>query len=309
MRVAALDCGTNSLRLLIADIDPNSGQLDEVTRQLRMVRLGQDVDRTGVLAPAALQRTWAALEEYVELIQAAGPERVRFCATAAARSAANADELIHGVHARLGVPAEIISGETEAELSFRGATAAFTQLVGPVLVIDVGGGSTELIVGHPDGVVEEVVSLPAGSVRFTERYLRDDPPTPIQINQLRAQMAELMSPHQTLFSHVATVIGVAGTNTTIAAGVLGLETYQRERVHRAQLQVSHISEYVGGLTRQDRHARAALGYLHPGRVDVIVAGALIVEELLRLSPVQTVSISESDILDGIAWGLATQGDI
>ena len=305
-RVAAFDCGTNSLRLLIADLDPESGAMTELVREMRIVRLGQGVDRTGRFAEEAIARTFAALDEYAALVAEHRPELIRFCATSAARDAENAADFLAGVQERLGVVPEVIEGHEEARLSFEGVLRGLGRsdrpdsVSGPVLVLDIGGGSTELIVGTTasDLVTE---SLDIGSVRLTERHLHDDPPTPAQVAALRADVDAALAGARVDPASAGTVVGVAGTVTTVAAGVLGLPAYDRSRIHLARLARADVHATVLALVQMSVDERRALGYMHPGRADVIGAGALILDRVLERTTVDDLIVSESDILDGIAW--------
>jgi len=309
-RVAAFDCGTNSLRLLIADLDPGNGEMTELVREMRIVRLGQGVDRTGRISEESMARTFAALDEYAGMVDRHQPELLRFCATSAARDAANAEEFMRGVRSRVGVEPEVIDGDAEAQASFAGATRVLGDVAGPVLVLDIGGGSTELIVGTADGTMEVAQSLDIGSVRMTERHLHDDPPTADQVAELRADVDAVLDGCRVDPTRARTVVGVAGTVTTVAAGVLGLPAYDRERIHLARLSREHVHVTVDELVAMSVHERTALGYMHPGRADVIGAGALILDRVLQRTTVQELVVSESDILDGIAWscvGAAHEG--
>lgn len=299
-RVAAFDCGTNSLRLLIADLDAATGTATELVREMRIVRLGQGVDKTGRIAEESMQRAFVALDEFAALVAEHQPERVRFCATSAARDAENAAEFSDAVRSRIGVEVEIIAGEVEARASYDGATRVLPDAPAPVLVLDIGGGSTELILGDADGV-SVAHSLDIGSVRLTERHLRDDPPTAEQVAAVRADIDAALDGCRVDTARAASVIGVAGTATTVAAGVLGLPAYDRTRVHLAVLGRDVVLAHVGTLVGLTVAERRALPYMHPGRADVIGAGALILERILVRTGVGTVTVSESDILDGIAW--------
>jgi exopolyphosphatase/guanosine-5'-triphosphate,3'-diphosphate pyrophosphatase len=300
-RVAAFDCGTNSLRLLIADLDPATGEATELVREMRIVRLGQGVDRTGRISEESMERAFVALDEYAALVSEHTPEVVRFCATSAARDAGNADEFTAAVRDRIGVEVEVIAGDVEARASYDGATRALTGGEAPFLVLDIGGGSTELVLGTADGVVTAAQSLDVGSVRLTERHLRDDPPTAAQVDAVRADVDLALDACLVDPALARTVVGVAGTVTTIAAGVLGLPAYDRTRVHLAVLDRDAVRTTVDALVAMTVAERRALGYMHPGRADVIAAGALILERILLRTGVGTVTVSESDILDGIAW--------
>jgi exopolyphosphatase/guanosine-5'-triphosphate,3'-diphosphate pyrophosphatase len=295
MRVAAIDCGTNSIRLLVVD-----SATGELTRQMQIVRLGQDVDRTKRLAPEALLRTESALREYVATIREFDVDAVRMVATSAVRDAANRAEFEGMVRRTLGVPADIISGGQEAALSFAGAAGA----EGAVLVADLGGGSTELVLGRA-GVVTCAVSMDVGSVRMTERHLHADPPDPAQIAAVEVDVNAALDAAATTVAlgTEAELIGVAGTITTIAAMSLGLNRYDSARIHGARLPAAEVEATIGGLLAMTRAERSAIAVLHPGRVDVIGAGAIIMRTLMHRVGAATITISEHDILDGIAASL------
>ncbi|WP_104117900.1 Ppx/GppA phosphatase family protein [Arthrobacter sp. B1805] len=310
MRTAAIDCGTNSIRLLIADVD--GGVLTDVVRLMRVVRLGEGVDATGRLSDAALARTFAAAEEYATLIERHGSPPVRFVATSASRDAENRQVFVDGIRARLGVEPEVISGDEEARLSFNGAVSVLaTARDETVLVIDLGGGSTEFVAGTMDGLIA-ARSTNMGCVRYTERFLQNDPPTPEQIEAMDAEIARLMddAAAQVPLERITKIVGVAGSVTTVTAHALGLPEYQAERIHGAELPISTVSSAASDLLHMPRSARAALPYMHPGRVDVIGAGALIwraiVERVAAVTDgrVTTAITSEHDILDGIALSVA-----
>jgi exopolyphosphatase/guanosine-5'-triphosphate,3'-diphosphate pyrophosphatase len=307
-RVAAIDCGTNSIRLLIADAEAGrDGRLVDVVRRMEVVRLGQGVDRTGELAPEAIERTRVALEQYARQIAEAGAQRVRMVATSATRDAANRDDFVRMVRATLGADPEVITGHEEAALSFAGAVAGLPGLAGSagsVLVTDIGGGSTELVLGR-GSVVEASVSMDVGCVRLTERRLHDDPPTPEQVqaalDDLRAAIdaAALALP----LRGAASFVGVAGTVTTIAALALGLPAYDPAAIHGAVITADQVAGVTGELMSMPREQRAALPVMHPGRVDVIVGGALVLRTLMERTGSAQVIASEHDILDGIAQSL------
>jgi exopolyphosphatase/guanosine-5'-triphosphate,3'-diphosphate pyrophosphatase len=343
-RVAAIDCGTNSIRLLIADITPDAGgaaaaraPLADVTRQMRIVRLGEGVDRTGRLSPAALDRTMAALSEYAGLIAEARPEAVRMVATSATRDAANSQEFTDRVRAILGVAPEVISGDDEAWLSFTGATRelASTPLAAeclpPYLVTDIGGGSTEFVLG-PDGATAagqvprgqvprgqvprgqvprgqvprgqmQGRSVNIGCVRMTERHLHGDPPLPAEIADTTRDIdAALELVGEAVPAEKArTLVGLAGSVTTVAAIALGLGEYDSARIHHSRISAARVHEIAGELLAMTRAERAALPVMHPGRVDVIGAGALILDRIVTRFGFAEVLVSEHDILDGIAW--------
>ena len=312
-RVAAFDCGTNSLRLLIADLDAGTGEMTELVREMRIVRLGQGVDRTGRISEESMARTFAALDEYAGLVARHQPDRLRFCATSAARDAANAADFMAGVRERVGVEPEVIDGDEEARASFAGATRVLGDVPGPVLVMDIGGGSTELILGSPASAdrpaeVTAAQSLDVGSVRMTERHLHDDPPTAGQVAALRADVDAVLDGCRVELGQARTVVGVAGTVTTVAAGALGLPAYERERIHLARLTRDVVHATVDGLVAMTVEERKALGYMHPGRADVIAAGSLILDRVLQRTQVGELVVSESDILDGIAWSCMEMPD-
>ena len=303
-RVAAVDCGTNSIRLLVADLDPDTGAETEIERRMEIVRLGQGVDATGRLADEALERTFAACDRYAEAIRGHGAEQVRFVATSATRDASNRDAFVAGVRERLGVEPEVISGHEEAELSFRGATSALaTAAVAhdtPYLVVDIGGGSTEFVLGT--GTVEAARSVDVGCVRMTERHLNDDPPTLAQVTAARRDIdAAIDLAAQTVdLSRAKTLVGLAGSVTTIAAIALGLEEYDRARVHLSRIPAEVIRQTAADLLAMSHAQRAAIPVIHPGRVDVIAAGALILAQIVERLGLPELVVSEHDILDGIA---------
>ncbi|MDI3386656.1 Ppx/GppA phosphatase family protein [Streptomyces sp. B-S-A8] len=311
-RVAAIDCGTNSIRLLVADADPKTGQLVDLDRRMTIVRLGQDVDRTGRLAPEALERTFAACREYAEIIKEHGAEHLRFVATSASRDAENRDAFVRGVVGILGVEPEVITGDQEAEFSFTGATKELTGsgLETPYLVVDIGGGSTEFVVGDADGV-RAARSVDVGCVRMTERHLvRDgavsDPPTEAQVEAIRADIgAALDLAAQTVpIGSAHTLVGLAGSVTTIAAIALGLDAYESAAIHHSRIPFTQVKEITERLIGSTHAERAAIGPMHPGRVDVIAAGALVLLMIMERVGADEVVVSEHDILDGIAWSLA-----
>ncbi|MEU6124878.1 Ppx/GppA phosphatase family protein [Streptomyces sp. NPDC047123] len=311
-RVAAIDCGTNSIRLLVADADPATGELVDLDRRMRIVRLGQDVDRTGRLAPEALERTFAACREYAEVIKEHGAERVRFVATSASRDAQNRDEFVRGVLDILGVEPEVITGDQEAEFSFTGATKELTgraDLATPYLVVDIGGGSTEFVVGGER--VAAARSVDVGCVRMTERHLvRDgvvtDPPTEAQLEAIRTDIeAALDLAERTVpLKEARTLVGLAGSVTTIAAIALGLDTYDWRAIHHARISYEQVGAIVERLTHATHAERAAIPVMHPGRVDVIASGALVLLAIMDRVAAREVVVSEHDILDGIGWSLA-----
>jgi exopolyphosphatase/guanosine-5'-triphosphate,3'-diphosphate pyrophosphatase len=296
-KVAAIDCGTNTIKLLIGDLP------EVAVRESRMVRLGQGVDATGRLAPEALARAFAAIDEYAVLIADHGAERIRFCATSATRDAENAAEFTDGVRSRLGVEPVVLSGDEEARLAFDGALRGTEPLPDPVLVIDIGGGSTELILGERATGPLAAYSMDIGSVRLHERHLGGDPATPEQTASCVAAIDAALDACPVDPAAAAAVIGIAGTITTVAAGVLRLTAYDRDLIHGRVLDIEAVHRTVDELVRATRDERIALGYVHPGRADVIDAGALIFSRVLRRTTPPTVTIAETDILDGIAWSM------
>ena len=307
-RVAAFDCGTNSLRLLVTDIDVAAGTSREVVREMEVVRLGQGVDRTGHLAEASLQRVFAAVEGYMQQVRDLDVAHVRFCATSAARDADNAEEFLSGIRDRVGVRPEILVGDDEARTSFAGAVRDLPDLPEPLLVLDIGGGSTELILGSADGTIEAAHSLDIGSVRLNERHLHTDPPTKEEIAAAVGDIDRTLDTSDVDPARAASVIGVAGTVTTLAAGVLGLQAYEPELIHRSVLRPDAVQGMVAQLLTMLTEQRKALGYMHPGRADVIGAGGLILDRILRRTTVGSMLVSEHDILDGIAWSMVATGE-
>lgn len=311
-RVGAVDCGTNSIRLLVADVDPDTGALADVVRRMEVVRLGAGVDRTGAITPEAMARTLARCREYAEQCRELGAETVRFVATSASRDASNAADFVAGVQeafTHFGTAPEVVAGEEEAALSFRGATGGLQArgIPGPYLVVDLGGGSTEWVRG--EATVESACSLDIGSVRLTERHLHSDPP---DVGEIAAAVCEIDAAIDEAarlvdFTGVGSLVGLAGSVTTITAHALDLPQYDPDRIHLAQLSPGQVLAACQDLVHRTREQRAALGFMHPGRVDVIGAGALIWQEIVaRLAGlgVSRVVTSEHDILDGIAISAA-----
>lgn len=312
-RVAAVDCGTNSIRLLVADVD-EQGALHDVCREMRVVRLGQGVDATGRLAPEAIERTRVALSEYAGMIADAGATAVRMVATSATRDASNREDFFSMTREVLGavIPgagAEVITGDEEARLSFNGAVGELDPSQGPFVVVDLGGGSTEVVLGDESGV-HAAFSTDIGCVRITERCLHDDPPTPAQVEEARAFAQERLDE---AFAHVPveqahTWVGVAGTMTTIAALAEELPEYDAERVHLSRIPMPRLREVCNSLIAMTHTERAALGPMHPGRVDVIGGGAIVTLTLAdafeKKAGIDQLVVSEHDILDGIALSIA-----
>jgi len=312
-RVAAVDCGTNSLRLLIADVEPaaggSGGHLGDVARQMEIVRLGQGVDRTGRLAPQALARTFDVLRRYAETITATGAAAVRMVATSATRDAQNAEDFRTGVRAILGIGPEVISGNEEAALSFAGATVELAQTgpPGPYLVVDIGGGSTEFVLGEAGGRITASASFDIGCVRLTERHLHGDPPAAAEVAAATSDidaaldMVGVKMPE----AGAATLVGLAGSVTTVAGIALGLPSYDPSLLHHAQIPAYQVHAVTERLFRSSHAQRAVIGVMHPGRVDVIGGGALILDRVMTRFGFAHVLASEHDILDGIAWSLAS----
>jgi len=305
MRVAAIDCGTNSIRLLVAEVE-DSG-LRDVLRRMEIVRLGEGVDRTGRFADAALARTFAALDDYAAQITSLRAERVRMVATSATRDAANRDVFVAGVSERLGVAPDVVSGDEEAALSFHGATGELsaTDVAAPYLVCDIGGGSTEFVLGDESGP-RASRSVDIGCVRMTERHLHDDPPTGEQVDAARSDIEKAVAEAASTvpIGDAASLIGLAGSVTTVTALALGLDAYDPDRIHLTHVSAADVHRVTNDLLTMKRKARAALPVMHPGRVDVIAAGALVLDTIMRSGGFAEVVASEHDILDGIALSVA-----
>jgi exopolyphosphatase/guanosine-5'-triphosphate,3'-diphosphate pyrophosphatase len=302
-RVAAIDCGTNSIRLLVADV--SGGVLTDVVRRMEIVRLGAGVDRTGRLASGAIERTRVALADYARQVTALGAERTRMVATSATRDAANAGDFRDMVVATLGVPPEVVTGDEEARLSFTGAVRGLPADVDPpYLVVDIGGGSTEFVRGG--STVDAALSVDIGCVRMTERHLRTDPPTPQEIRAAEADITEAVDRALAAVDGRAarTLIGLAGSVTTVAAIALGLPSYQPDRIHHTRVSTVDVEKVTADLLAATGAERLTLPVMHPGRADVIGAGALILRVVLQRAGMDAVVASEHDILDGIAYGLA-----
>ncbi|MCU1698446.1 MAG: exopolyphosphatase [Mycobacterium sp.] len=315
MRVAAVDCGTNSIRLLIADVDAvgDGARLRDVHREMRIVRLGEGVDATGQFAPAALARTRAALAEYADEMRVHGAEKVRMVATSAARDVSNREEFFAMTAELLGavVPgamAEVITGTEEAALSFTGAVGELDGSAAPFVVVDLGGGSTEVVVGDAGGVTGSF-SADIGCVRLTERCLHSDPPTAAEIEEARMVVRDALSEalRAVPVEGAKTWVGVAGTMTTLSALAQGMVTYDPDAIHLSRVGFDGLLTVCGDLIAMTRKQRAALGPMHEGRVDVIGGGAIIVEELARelgsRAGIDELVVSEHDILDGIALSI------
>lgn len=309
-RVAAIDMGTNSTRLLVADVEPGAGgdardaRVDTVERLMRITRLGEGVDASRRLAPAAIERVAAVLREFRTVIDRCGATEVRAVATSAARDAANRDELVAAVTAALGVPAEIITGEEEAELSFLGATAGL-DAPAPFLVVDIGGGSTEFVVGtdRPTGLI----SIDAGCVRLTEAHLHGDPPTPAELSDAVHVMREHLTDVVREVPGVrdaATLVGLAGTVAAVAAVEQGLAGYDRDRIHGFRITRAAAEDVFRTLATESVAERRHNPGLEPERAPVVVGGCIVLVSVLRVLGYDEVLVSESDILDGIVRRLA-----
>lgn len=309
MRVGAIDCGTNSIRLLVADVD--GPRLVEVVRDMTIVRLGEGVDRTGAFSQAAMERTFAACEDYAATIEGLGVERLRFVATSASRDVSNRAAFVDGVRQRLGISPEVITGAEEARLSFRGAVEGLPvdDIAMPTLVVDIGGGSTEFVLGdrRADGAVdvEAAVSVDIGCVRMTERHLHADPPTLQQIARVEADVDAAIdrAARDVPLVRARSLIGVAGTVTTVLALIHGLREYDPAAIHGLVATPGEVEDVTSRLLVMPRADRAALSVMHPGRVDVIGGGALVLRAIVRRTGLP-VTASETDILDGVARTLA-----
>lgn len=325
-RFGAVDCGTNSIRMLITDVREVDGVLEmtELHRVMEIVRLGEGVDATGRLADAALERVRAALTDYADLMRTERVEAVRMVATSASRDASNRDEffsMTREILADWGVEAQVISGDEEAALSFRGAVDDFHPEEGPFCVIDVGGGSTEVIVGEYDGTVHGSLSVPMGSVRLTERFLRDSPPTEKQVDVARRYVAEhCRSVRESVpVASAKTIVGCAGTYTTLSALAQGLETYDPSAIHLSTLRFNALRSLNQSVLDTDRRTLAENPVMHPGRADVFAGGVVVIDGLMDMFEAVNASakekgsrgdavplefhVSEKDILDGIVAGL------
>ncbi|SIO84274.1 Ppx/GppA phosphatase family protein [Nocardiopsis sp. JB363] len=323
--VAAIDCGTNSIRLLIADVvslDGDEVQVVDADRRMEIVRLGEGVDETGAFSENALERTFDALRGYAEAIEAhgiaLGPDTVRMVATSATRDASNRQVFVDGVREIIGVEPEVVTGLEEAELSFVGATveldaeAADGEINGdfapPFLVVDIGGGSTEFVLGGldtDDELVRESLSVNVGCVRMSERHLRSDPPTAEQIEAAIADIDATLDEVEKVvpLGEAGSVVCVAGTATTVAGISLDLPEYDSERIHHTRVLAGDLERITGDLLRSTHAERAEIGVMHPGRVDVIGAGALVLSRVLARTGADHFTASEHDILDGVAWSL------
>jgi len=313
-RVAGIDCGTNSIRLLVADVDTDTGTLVDVERTMEVVRLGQGVDRTGRIAPEALERALDATRRYAARCAELGVESIRYVATSATRDAENRHEFVDGVRDAIGVEPEVVDGEEEARLSFRGAAGVLgSRHPGPFLVVDLGGGSTELVLGTTAPIA--AYSMDVGCVRLTERHLYGDPPTAAEIAAASADVRAALDAASAVvpLGETLTLVGLAGTITSVTAHALGLPRYDPQVIDGSLLPADAVLAAAEDLLHRTHAERAALPFMHPGRVDVIGAGALVWAEVVRrvqrdvaragrtLGPIVT---SEHDILDGITLSAA-----
>jgi exopolyphosphatase / guanosine-5'-triphosphate,3'-diphosphate pyrophosphatase len=302
VKAAAIDCGTNSIRLLIADADPATGELKDLDRRMEIVRLGQGVDRTGRLAPEALERTLEACRRYAAAIEGHGVEagRIRFAATSATRDAQNRADFVDGVRDILGIEPEVITGMEEAALSYTGATRELPG-AGTALVVDIGGGSTEFVLGNREVTAARSVNI--GCVRLTERHALSDPPTAAQIAALTADIDAALDEAQEAvpLTGADTLVGLAGSVTTVAAIALELPAYDPAAIHHSRIPAATVAAISDRLLASSHAERAAIPVMHPGRTDVIGAGALILSRIMARSGTAEVVVSESDILDGLLW--------
>jgi len=307
-RVAAIDCGTNSVRLLISEVDAASGLAVDVAREMRIVRLGEGVDANGRLSDSALSRTFAAVDEYAGLIAAKAVDAVRFVATSATRDAANREEFITGIRGRLGVEPEVISGDEEAALSFAGATGNL-DIAGaapPCLVVDIGGGSTEFVMGEPGRAPTASASVDIGCVRMTERHFDADPPYPAEVAAARDDIdAAIVEVAKAVpLRQAKSLVGLAGSVTTVGALAMGMWEYDASRIHGSVITAADVHRVCEELLYATREKRDANAVIHPGRVDVIAAGSLVLSAIVAYTGVPEILVSEHDILDGIAASIA-----
>ena len=300
-RVAAIDCGTNSIRLLIADIAGDN--FKEVLRTMEIVRLGQGVDQNKAFHPDAIDRTLKAVELFRDLIASKGVEKIRFCATSATRDATNRSLFTDGVRDILGIEVEVIPGEEEAELSFIGATKELRQSDAPFLVVDIGGGSTEFVFGSEK--VNFAKSVNIGCVRMSERHLNTQPPSMAQIAQaiVDIDIAITQAAAVVPITTAKTLVAVAGTATTVAAAALELTDYDRHLIHLSRISSDKVHKVAATFQSMNKDQIASLGFMHPGRVDVITAGSLVLSRIMAATGATEFVASESDILDGMAWSL------
>jgi exopolyphosphatase / guanosine-5'-triphosphate,3'-diphosphate pyrophosphatase len=303
-RVAAVDCGTNAVRLLVAEISVSSGTLVDLDRRLEITRLGQGVDQTGRLSDAGLSRTVDVLHRYAAIIRQHDVRRVRVVATSATRDAENRDAFVSAVDRILGVPPEVVSGDEEARLSYAGATRGLpSDLPPPYLVVDIGGGSTEFVLG--DGAVHAALSVDIGCVRMTERHFVADPPTVAEVAAARTDIDRAIDRVASVIplGDARTLIGLAGSVTTVAGIALELPAYDSAKIHLVRVAADDVRCISDALLAASHAERATIPVIHPGRVDVIAAGALVLRRILDRTGLPAVVASEHDILDGLAWSL------
>ena len=302
-RVAAIDCGTNSIRLLIADV--SEGNFRELYRTMEIVRLGQGVDKNKSFDPAAIERTLRATAAFSEEIARRGVTAIRFCATSATRDAENRALFIDGVRDILGIEPEVISGDEEARLSFAGAVSEMHPSDAPFLVIDIGGGSTEFVYGEKE--VRFAKSVNIGCVRMSERHFATAPATSESVDAAIADIDSAIEEAAQVvpIKQARTLIAVAGTATTVAAAALDLEEYDRYAIHLSRISAVKTSEISKLFLSMTRDEIASLGYMHPGRVDVIAAGALVLDRIMKATGAAEFVASERDILDGMAWSISS----
>lgn len=303
VRVAAVDCGTNAVKLLVADLEPGTGAQRDVVRRLEITRLGEGVDRTGRIGDEALARTLAVCADYAAAVAEHEARRLSVCATAAARDAVNGALFADGVRSLLGVELEVLDGLDEARLSYAGAVRGLPGLAEPVLVVDIGGGSTELVLGDGDGEVRQSMSADVGSVRLTERHLAGDPPGPGEVAAARADVERALTAVPFDLSVAATVVGVSGSVLTVAAHALGLDALLESRLHGARLPARSVHTACSALLGATVGMRRALPFMPTGRADVIGAGALVLDRVLEATGADALVVSTRDVVDGICWSL------
>ncbi len=306
-RVAAIDCGTNSIRLLVADV--NGDNLGEIDRQMRIVRLGEGVDATGFFNLEAVERTLTALKEYQEIMVSKGVEKIRFCATSATRDARNRNIFVDGVREIIGIEPEVISGQEEANLSFIGAVRELKYQEPPFLVVDIGGGSTEFVYGEKEVIFAKSVNI--GCVRMRERHFTALPPNPKEIQLAVEDIDKAINNASQLvpIKEAKTLVAVAGTATTVAASALELNEYDRHSIHLAQIPANKVYEVAQKFLLMSAEELSKLGYMHPGRVDVIAAGALVLSRIMKATGATEFIASETDILDGMALSIINKVDL
>ncbi len=316
MRVAGIDCGTNSIRLLIAESSAPGAPLTDILRRMEVVRLGEGVDQTGEFSPTALERTFACVDEYAVQCREFGVQSIRFAATSAARDAHNKEIFLQGIYEHLGIQAQVLSGEEEAQTSFRGAASVLPEgSTHPVIVVDLGGGSTEVVLGnHRQGVISSY-SMDVGCVRMAERHLRCDPMSKSEYAAITADVEAMLDKAEDVVDmrKARGLVGLAGTITTITARARGLTRYDSSKIHGACLSLQETLKQSEWFASSTRAQREALGFMHPGRVEVMPAGALVWACIVRRAAqrmeeagveLTSVLTSEHDILDGLAMWAA-----